>query len=69
MGVILYELIYKKHPYTQGLKLTYPTIIIKVAERIMENNIKYPECKYSREFVDLVKKMLVIDVEERYNWE
>ncbi|CAD8063207.1 unnamed protein product [Paramecium primaurelia] len=65
LGVILYEIIYGKHPYIQGG--TSQLNQIKIANMFQENNIEFPPTNYNKEVIDLIKGMLQLDYSKRFN--
>ena len=60
LGVIIYEILYKKHPYISKTKL-------ELIKKIKSYKIIYPECK--NEFLlNLLKKMLIKNYNNRITW-
>ena len=60
-GVIMYELLYGVNPYF------FPKNIPELRKLMVEKEITYPDI-FSRDCIDLLKSLLVIDPMKRLNW-
>ncbi|CAD8083671.1 unnamed protein product [Paramecium sonneborni] len=66
LGIILYEIIYGKHPYItqqEGVQLNQ----LIIAKRIEEKKIQFPDSKYDNQVIDLLKGMLQTDYKKRFS--
>lgn len=58
-GILLYRLIYKRFPFQSQDQL-------EIYKEHIEKDFSFPESKYSREIINIVKKLLNKNPEERY---
>lgn len=63
LGIMIYSIIYNDHPCSN---VTNVYNLIKFYES--SSPIKFPYTKYSVEIIDLLRKMLVYDVNKRIGW-
>lgn len=64
LGIILYQMMYKTHPYGE-----VKTIIQLVNNFNIKTPIQFPEKNYTKELIDLVSKMLTYDPNNRISWD
>lgn len=63
IGVILYEMIYRQHPYGE------PMNILDLMDRLKNRVIEFPESDMSDECLNLLQTLLKTNVGGRINWE
>ncbi|CAK61508.1 unnamed protein product (macronuclear) [Paramecium tetraurelia] len=66
LGVILYEIVYGKHPYINtggGVNLNQ----ILITQMIEQKEIEFPHTNYDKWVIDLLKGMLQLDYTKRFN--
>lgn len=63
IGIILYEMIYQKHPYGK------PINILDLMDRLNTRDIQFPDNDMSNECTDLLKLLLHVDVNSRMTWQ
>ena len=64
LGIILYEMMYKKHPYNDV------NSILKLINNFNSNiSISFPNLNYSKELLSLVSNMLIQNPKNRMEWE
>lgn len=62
VGIILYEMIYEKHPYGKPLN------ILDLMNRINSRIIDFHDADISNNCMELTKSLLKLDVDERISW-
>ena len=63
IGVILYEMIYRQHPYGK------PMNILDLMDRLNNRVIEFPESDVSNECINLLKTLLKTSADGRINWD
>lgn len=62
LGIILYQMMYKKHPFIANN-------LFKLINCYKNKQIDFPQYNYSNELIELIKNMLIYDVNERISWD
>jgi serine/threonine protein kinase len=63
LGMILYQIIYKKFPFKNIDN------IIELTKHYKNSAIEFPKTKYSDNLMNLLKSLLIIDFSKRISWE